>query len=369
MKKDELITPIIAGVATPVDMDKLPDSISGMITKISDLEKEVINSEKSAKQAMQYVNGQMTRYEEKGKWIFRHRSGNTKDIIEDTQEAVEKLADAQQVSVSALKKSFEFQKRLAEVSKNLFKLGCANITINRTVVLAIEAKLNGASKEQISELARQEMMNVVRQLKQQEDIFKKQEILISKVKDNVSRLDEKDILDKKQSEAIQKNAEEIKRLEGIPQKLEENVARLNEKDILDKEQSEAIQKNAEEIKRLEGIPQKLEENVARLNEKDILDKQQSERIQQNANDIKQIFELIEHDKSKIMCGHIFRDLLNAVGLIAIGIALMQFPNKMYSIIAICTASFSLLSFVIDFIQIRIKKSKADKTQHDKSLHV
>ena len=355
MKKDELITPIIAGVATPVDMDKLPDSISGMITKISDLEKEVINSEKSAKQAMRYVNGQMKRYEEKGKGIFRHRSGNTKDIIEDTQEAVEKLADAQQVSVSALKKSFEFQKRLAEVSKNLFELGCANITINRTVVLAIEAKLNGASKEQISELARQEMMNVVRQLKQQEDIFKKQEILTSKVKDNVSRLDEKDILDKKQSEAIQKNAEEIKRLEGIPQKLEENVSRLDEKDILDKKQSEAIQKNAEEIKRLEGIPQKLEENVSRLNEKDILDKQQSETIQQNAKDIKHIFELIEHDKSKMMCGHIFRDLLNAVGFIAIGVGVMQFQNKVFSCIAICTASVSLLSCVIDFVRNVISK--------------
>ncbi|MCH5288558.1 MAG: hypothetical protein J1E32_01425 [Treponema sp.] len=354
MKKDELITPIIAGVATPVDMDKLPDSISGMITKISDLEKEVINSEESAKEAMRYVND-MERYEEKGKWIFRHRSGNTKEIIDDTQKAVVKLADAQQVSVSALKKSFEFQKRLAEVSKNLFELGCANIAMNRTVVLAIEAKLNGASKEQISELARQEMMNVVRQLKQQEDIFKKQEILTSKVKDNVSRLDEKDILDKEQSEAIQKNAEEIKRLEGIPQKLEENVSRLNEKDILDKEQSEAIQKNAEEIKRLEGIPQKLEENVSRLNEKDILDKQQSETIQQNAKDIKQIFELIEHDKSKMMCGHIFRDLLNAVGLIAIGVGVMQFQNKVFSCIAICTASVSLLSCAIDFVRNVISK--------------
>ena len=278
MKKDELITPIIAGVATPVDMDKLPDSISGMITEISDLEKEVINSEESAKKAMQYVNDEMTRYEKKGK-IFIHRSGNTKDIVGDTQEAVEKLADAQQVSVSALKKSFEFQKRLAEVSKNLFELGCANITMNRTVVLAIEAKLNGASKEQISELARQEMMNVVRQLKQQEDIFKKQESLTSKVKDNVSR----------------------------------------------------------------------------LNEKDILDRQQSETIQQNAKDIKQIFELIGHDKSKMMCGHIFRDLLNAVGFIAIGVGVMQFQNKVFSCIAICTASVSLLSCVIDFVRNVISK--------------
>lgn len=270
-----------------VNTENIPDIVAGRIEEITSIEKEVNNSEASAKKAMEYVNSQMTRYEEKGKWIFKHRSGNTKDIVEDTQEAIEQLASAQQVSVKALKKSFEFQKKLAETSKYLFELGCANITVNRIAVRAIEAKLNGASKGEISELARQEMMAVVRQLKEQEDILKKQEFLTSKVKENVSRLDEKDALDKEQSDKISslsnENKEQNKKLDKIhnilsekeridaeqSQRLEELGALLDNKDLVDKKQEEAISKNSEAIKVLFDYTK----------QKDILDKEQSEEIE------------------------------------------------------------------------------------------
>lgn len=270
-----------------VNTENIPDIVAGRIEEITSIEKEVNNSEASAKKAMEYVNSQMTRYEEKGKWIFKHRSGNTKNIVEDTQEAIEQLASAQQVSVKALKKSFEFQKKLAETSKYLFELGCANITVNRVAVRAIEAKLNGASKEEISELARQEMLAVVRQLKEQEDILKKQEFLTSKVKENVSRLDEKDALDKEQSDKISslsnENKEQNKKLDKIhntlsekeridaeqSQRLEELGALLDNKDLVDKKQEEAISKNSEAIKVLFDYTK----------QKDILDKEQSEEIE------------------------------------------------------------------------------------------
>ena len=257
------------------------------IEDISQFEKEVENSESSAKAAMEYVGTQMTRYEEKGKWIFKHRSGNTKDIIKDTQEAVERLASAQQVSVNALKKSFEFQKKLAETAKYLFELGCANITVNRIAVRAIEQKLNGASKEELSELARQEMLAVVRQLKEQEDILKKQEFLTSKVKKNVSRLNKKDKLDKEQSERIaslsNENKEQNKKLSGIhnsllekeridaeqSQRLEELGALIENRNSIDEKQEAAITANTEAIKVL----------VEYTKQKDIIDKQQSEEIE------------------------------------------------------------------------------------------
>ena len=225
-----------------VNTDNIPDIVAGRIEDISALEKEVENSESSAKAAMEYVGTQMTRYEEKGVWIFRHRAGNTKDIVEDTQEAVERLASAQQVSVNALKKSFEFQKKLAETSKYLFELGCANITVNRIAVRAIEAKLHGASKGEISELARQEMTAVVRQLKKQEDILKKREFLTSKVKENVSRMDEKDALDKEQSDKISslsnENKEQNKKLDKI-----HNT--LSEKERIDAEQSQRLEEQGD----------------------------------------------------------------------------------------------------------------------------
>lgn len=235
-----------------VNTENIPDIIAGKIEEISALEKDVNSSEASAKKAMNYVNNQMERYEVKGKWVFKHRSGNTKDIIEDTQEAIEQLAAAQQVSVKALKKSFEFQKKLAETSKYLFELGCANITVNRIAVRAIEAKMKGASKGEISELAHQEMMAVVRQLKEQEDILKKQEFLNSQVKKNASRLDEKDKIDAEQT-----------------QRLEELGAMLNNKDLVDQKQEETIKKNEKSIKILFDYTK----------QKDVLDKKQSEEIE------------------------------------------------------------------------------------------
>lgn len=249
-----------------VNTENIPDIVAGRIEEITSIEKEVNNSEASAKKAMEYVNSQMTRYEEKGKWIFKHRSGNTKDIVEDTQEAIEQLASAQQVSVKALKKSFEFQKKLAETSKYLFELGCANITVNRVAVRAIEAKLNGASKEEISELARQEMLAVVRQLKEQEDILKKQEFLTSKVKENLSRLDEQN----KKLDKIHNTLSEKERIDAEQsQRLEELGALLDNKDLVDKKQEEAISKNSEAIKVLFDYTK----------QKDILDKEQSEEIE------------------------------------------------------------------------------------------
>lgn len=287
MENNELIEIESENGIVSVKANDIPDIISGRIEDISQFEKEVENSESSAKAAMEYVGTQMTRYEEKGKWIFKHRSGNTKDIIEDTQEAVERLASAQQVSVNALKKSFEFQKRLAETAKYLFELGCANITVNRIAVKAIEQKLNGASKEELSELARQEMLAVVRQLKEQEDILKKQEFLTSKVKENISRLNEKDELDKEQSERIaslsNENKEQNKKLSGIhnslsekeridaeqSQRLEELGALLENKNSIDEKQEAAITANTEAIKVL----------VEYTKQKDIIDKQQSDEIE------------------------------------------------------------------------------------------
>ncbi|UTY23713.1 hypothetical protein [Treponema denticola] len=287
MENNELIEIESENGIVSVNTNDIPDIISGRIEDISQFEKEVENSESSAKAAMEYVGTQMTRYEEKGKWIFKHRSGNTKDIIKDTQEAVERLASAQQVSVNALKKSFEFQKKLAETAKYLFELGCANITVNRIAVRAIEQKLNGASKEELSELARQEMLAVVRQLKEQEDILKKQEFLTSKVKKNVSRLNKKDKLDKEQSERIaslsNENKEQNKKLSGIhnsllekeridaeqSQRLEELGALIENKNSIDEKQEAAITANTEAIKVL----------VEYTKQKDIIDKQQSEEIE------------------------------------------------------------------------------------------
>ena len=257
-----------------VNVDKLPEIITTQIDTISVLEKKIKACDDSANNAMNYVSEEMHRYEDKGKWIFKHRSGNTKDVIEDTQKAIDNLAEAQHVTVDALRQSFEFQRKLAEVSKYLFELGCANITVNRITVKAIEAKLKGASKKDISELARQEMLAVVKQLKEQEDILKKQEDLNAKVKSNFERLNEKDRIDAQQSQRLVELSALLGNKDSIDKRQDEAISglksELKEKSLLDNDQSKRIENNEKSIQIIHDF----------IKQKDILDKEQSAEIKQ-----------------------------------------------------------------------------------------
>lgn len=254
------------GEIITVKVDEVPVIISSQIDAISELEEKIKSSDDSAKNAMAYVNSDMKRYQLKGKGIFKHRAGNTIDIVEGSQAAVKKLAEAQQVSVEAMKQSFEFQKKLAQASKYLFELGCANITVNRIAVRSIEAKLTGASAEKISELAKQEMMAVVRQLKEQENILKKQEDLKNKIKESKS-----EIVQNKQSISVIENSLQKKdRIDAEQsQKLEELGALLNNKDLIDQKQEQAISENTEAIKLIYDY----------IKQKDELDQKQSAEIE------------------------------------------------------------------------------------------
>ena len=261
MRKNKIVKNESSKDIVSVNIDNIPDIVAGRIENISKLEEEVKKSENSANDAMKFVNNEMERYR---KVLFDIRVGNTKDIIEDIQEAINKLVFAQQTNVNAMKKSFDFQKKLAETSQYLFELGCANITVNRIAVRAIEAKMNGAGEAEISELAKQEMLAVVKQLKAQEDILKKQEFLTAKVKENSSLLKEKDFLDKEQTEKIdslnKENKKQNKQISNIY-----NI--LSEKEQVNTEQSQKIQKLEILFKKNDSIDKKYTEEITKIKKK------------------------------------------------------------------------------------------------------
>lgn len=251
--------------ASEISIEDYPEIISSQIESISELEKSIKDSDSTAKNAMAYVFG-MSRYEEKGKGIFKHKSGNTKEIIDDTQNAVEKLAEAQQVSVEALIKSFEFQRKLADVAKYLFELGCSNIVANETAVRSIKAKLSGASGEQISALARHEAIAVLKRLKEQQNILKKQEELKGKVKKNAERLNEKDVIDEEQSNQIRELNDKLLAKDGLDikqtndiQDIKETLSRMVESNS---SKSTEFEKKLEDLKnQLAQIKEEITENV------------------------------------------------------------------------------------------------------------
>ena len=147
----------------------LPELIHGQIGQLNELNASVKKALASAEQAEKKAKAASER--SAGRALFQDKK---REAIEELQTAGIELASAIQSSAQAQKISFDFQTRLADISKYLFKLGVSNIASNRMVVRELEKRLSGASAEELSDLARQEVLSVIQQLKEQEDILRKQ---------------------------------------------------------------------------------------------------------------------------------------------------------------------------------------------------
>lgn len=136
---------------TEFDEESLPTILQGQITKLDELNQHI----KKAITAADKAKSSADRAKQQSAGWFQKKAA-----IEELQSAGVDLAEAMQSNAEAQKVSFEFQTKLAEITKYLFGLGVSNITANRVVVRELELKLKGASEEQLSELAHQELLLV-----------------------------------------------------------------------------------------------------------------------------------------------------------------------------------------------------------------
>ena len=160
-------------VSVEVNASQVPSIIQEQFNGLKALKQNVSEATKKAEAAKDSAKSA----KEKSAGLF-----HKKEAIESLQEATVDLADAQISAAQAQEVSFEYQQKIAEITKYLFALGVSNIAMNRSVVRELELKLKGASEEELDEFARQEIIAVVKQLKAQEDIMKKQSDLTEKVK-------------------------------------------------------------------------------------------------------------------------------------------------------------------------------------------
>ena len=117
---------------------------------------------------------------------------NKKNALEAMQNTQMSLSEATIKNTEALEKTFEYQQALTNITKFLFGLGVSNIAVNRTIVKELELRLEHASEEEIDDMARQELLNVVKDLKAQEDITKKQtdfSLRLKQVNDSLDAID------------------------------------------------------------------------------------------------------------------------------------------------------------------------------------
>lgn len=116
------------------------------------------------------------------------KSKGTKESLEDLNKAAITIASSQIEAMTAQQISFEYQQKLADITRFLFCLGLTNISMNRVVVKELELKLREASEKELDDLARSEIEGLLKRLKAQQDIDKKLSDLSDRVKEQQERL-------------------------------------------------------------------------------------------------------------------------------------------------------------------------------------
>ena len=149
-------------------INELPKVISEAVVNAGKIDKQYKNAKSKAEAAKRDAAEASTK-----KAGFSFRGKNKEEAILALQKTAESQSEALSQIVEAIKELFEEQEKMANAMRYLFALGAMNIAANRMVVRELELKLKNASKERLSNAARQELRNVILQLRAQEDIQNK----------------------------------------------------------------------------------------------------------------------------------------------------------------------------------------------------
>lgn len=289
MKNNEIeeaeivIESLVDEINITLSEEDFPEIIRGKINKLNELSKSIKKAEDTSKKA------EDTAKRAKDKAVSA--LFGKKEAIQELQSAGIDLAEAIQAGIDSQKISFEFNKKLSDISNYLFGLAANNIANNRFVLNNLKNIFKGASEKELSDLAKQELLLVIRQLEKQQDVLAKQE----KNDDNISTL-RNDII--KQNEKTSEKFNELnfkytEFLNLINNKNEEIFVRIKDLDSKNKNNEDQLgllnkkmevkEKNYEESKDL------LKENINNLF--DLLEKN-SEIMKNQQNELKILKESI-----------------------------------------------------------------------------
>lgn len=219
-----------------VDEKQVPELIQGQFTLMSELRKQIEYATDNAYDAKEAViNG------------VSPRNNSPKAAIESLQSATLDLANAQESAMKAQQYQFDYQQKLADITKFLFRLGLTNIAMNRVVVEELEYKLRNASQGEIDDLARAEIENLLKRLKMQQDIEQKQKELTKLLKAQA------DI-----------NDSQIKEINAQAEKDEEHDRRIDELYSIIAKQDQVIEKILIEMDEMRKDLFKQDEEISKL---------------------------------------------------------------------------------------------------------
>lgn len=212
-----------------ISEEDLPDVISEQFKAIVEIDKRIQEATDNCASAKEFAD----------KMILA-KGLNQKDAINSTQDAVKSLAEAQTALSDAQRMLFENQQKMADGMRYLLILGASSIAMNRVVITELEAKLKQAAGEQLSEKAREELIEVIKLLREQESAFSRQDRISEQIKshgkeiETIHRVDAmQDEIDKKHDLLIAENASknveqdsEIQRQQDVDKRHDEQLKKI-----------------------------------------------------------------------------------------------------------------------------------------------
>lgn len=155
----------------PITIEQLPSVVANQVNSLADLSKQVQRcldeaalARMSADEAASKTAGTSWRS------FVPFVKGNNTIAIESLQDAIRRMGQAQVSTADAVYLIFENQQKLSAVAQYLVSLGVVSIAHNRTIVRQLELRLRNAPESEINELGKQEINNVIMQLKSQENL-------------------------------------------------------------------------------------------------------------------------------------------------------------------------------------------------------
>lgn len=281
----EIMTIEIDGQKTVLMVKDIPALVNGKFETLVLMESQVKTSIEKAKTAQKSAENAQNKVK------FSLTGKKEREAIEKLQSVAGDLADSGIAMSEALELSFKFQNDLANISQFLLKLGVSNIAANRTIVRELEARLNGATEEELSELAQKEIEQVIAQLNEQRDIMEKQTRFSENLKEVNDKLEDNEEYDREQDERISDNTRQIEEnreiLEEHQQVTKENKAKIEQN-------ADVISQHEEELNAQKQVDAIHEEQIKSLgvadDEQDKLISKNEENISKNQEKLKMILE-------------------------------------------------------------------------------
>lgn len=176
--------------------EEVPDTIAAVFENVVEYDRNVQIYQQKCDAAKDLADKQIK---------ARTMVTNHTAAINSTQDAVRAIIDAQDSLAKTQRLLFENQQKMAAAMRYLLLLGSSSIAMSRLVIAKLEGKLKKASQEELSDIARQELIGVIKLLREQESAFSKQDRISEQLSETVKtvKVHEGEIVEIKEVDRIQ----------------------------------------------------------------------------------------------------------------------------------------------------------------------